>query len=71
MLKVLKIIKGMSIFLIANIIGAIMLFYVEPIIFQESNLESMVQVLIILGLFFVFLASMIHLYLRNRSKLEE
>ncbi|MCK5388010.1 MAG: hypothetical protein KAJ22_01885 [Candidatus Izimaplasma sp.] len=71
MLKVLKVIKGISIFLIVQIIGAIVLFYVEPIFFQESHLESIVQVLIILALFFVFFGGMVHIYLRNSTRLKE
>lgn len=68
MTKLLKIVKGILAFVVANIIGAILLFYIEPIVFQESSLESYVQVLIILGVFFVFLIALIHLYLKNRVK---
>ncbi len=68
MLKLFKGVKVILIFIIFSVIGAIILFYVEPIIFQESNLEPIVQVLVTLGLFFVFLGGLIHSYFRNRIK---
>lgn len=68
MLKSFRLVKGISIFLIYSIFGAIMLHYVEPIIFQESKLEPVIQVLIILGLLVVFTAGMIHMYFKSGTK---
>ena len=71
MLKLLKVVKVILIFIVVNIIGAITLNYVEPIIFQESDLDPMVQILIFLGLFFVFLLGLIHTYIKNKTKQEK
>ena len=67
MAKLLNIIKGVLGFCITSIIGAIILYFVEPMLFQESNLKPVIQIAIILGLFFIFIAAMVHYYIKDKT----